>query len=91
MLIDDVRLALRLTTQAFDAEIQDLIDASKTDLSISGVVNIDEADPLIKRAITVYVKTHFGMHNDSFDKFDKAYDMLKKHLVLSVDYNEVTP
>lgn len=91
MLINDVRLALRLTTNAFDGEIADLIDACKLDLSISGVVNIEETDSLIKRAILVYVKTHFGMHNDSFEKFEKAYDLLKKHLVLSTDYNEVAP
>ena len=49
-MLDDVKLALRISNQAYDVEIADLIDAAKLDLQISGVNKIDETDPLIKRA-----------------------------------------
>ena len=89
-LLDDVRLALRVTSTVFDDEIQDLIDACKFDLATSGIITT-ETDKLIKRAITIYVKSNFGMSNDNADRFDKSYELLKQHLVLSSDYKEVTP
>mgnify|MGYP000672228719 CR=1 FL=1 len=36
-MLEKVKLALRITTDAFDSEIQDLIDAALADLGIAGV------------------------------------------------------
>lgn len=44
-MLEKVRLALRITTTAFDEEIQDLIVAALADLGIAGVSNEDESDP----------------------------------------------
>ena len=85
-LIDDVKLALRVTSIDFDTEIQDLIDSAKADLQLSGVVKLDETDPLIKRAITTYCKANFGYDNPEADRFQRSYDLLKMHLALSADY-----
>ena len=87
-LLDDVKKALRIstTTTGFDGEVQDLIDAAKIDLSLSGVLAVDETDQLIKRAITTYVKAFFGYDNPDADRFAKSYDMLKQHLSLAADY-----
>jgi len=64
-LLDDVKLALRIspTIIAYDDEVQDLIEAAKADLKLSGVdpAKLDESDPLIKRAIVTYCKAHFGL------------------------------
>ncbi|SMO54995.1 head-tail connector protein [Melghirimyces algeriensis] len=88
-LIDDVKLALRVTAVEFDSEIQDLIDGAKLDLQLSGVVNLVDTDPLIKRAVIVYCKAHFGYDNPEADRFLRSYDLLKMHLTLSSDYTEV--
>lgn len=86
-LIDDVKLSLRLTTNAYDAEITDLIAAAKTDLGLAGVLNNTlDSDPLIKRAIMSYCKAHFGFGNADYSKLIEAYEMLKNHLSLSADY-----
>jgi len=85
-LIDDVKLSLRVSVPDFDDEIQDLIDSAKADLQLSGVVNLDETDPLIKRAITTYCKANFGYDNPEADRFQRSYDLLKMHLALSSDY-----
>lgn len=90
MLLDDVKTALRVSGTALDTEIQDLIDAAKADLQLSGVHadKIIDPDPLIKRAVIVYCKAHFGWDNPEADRFAKSYDMLKQHLTLSTEYTE---
>lgn len=89
-LLDDVKATLRIssTNTSYDGEVTDLINAAIADLGLSGVDpdKIDSDDPLIKRAITVYVKAHFGWDNPDAERFAKAYDMLKAHLTLSQDY-----
>lgn len=94
-LLDDVKISLRITTAAFDGEIQDLIDSARLDLIESGVsatiVNNIVVDPWIKRAITVYAKGNFGYDNPDADRFQESYRMLKIHLALSGDYGEVYP
>jgi len=90
-LIDDVKLALRITSSAFDNEITGLIEAAKADLQLSGVHQDkvkDEGDPLIRRAITVYCKAHFGFDNPEAERFQQSYDMLKAHLTLSAEYTQ---
>jgi len=85
-LIDDVKMALRITSIEFDPEVQGLIDSALADLQLSGVVNPLETDPLIKRAIITYCKAQFGYDNPEADRFQRAYDLLKMHLTLSAEY-----
>jgi len=49
-------------------------------------VEIQVMDPLIKRAIIVYVKAHFGWNNPDAERLQQSYDMLKMHLSLSQEY-----
>jgi len=91
MLIDDVKLALRLAPAQthFDGEINDLIAAAEMDLVQSGVDPAkagDHTDPLIKRAIIMYCKAHFGWENADYERLEQAYQMLKAHLSLASDY-----
>ncbi len=86
MLTDDVKLSLRITTEAFDGEISDLIEAAKDDLKLCGI-NLapgDEDDPLVKRAITTYCRAHFGQPEDGFyDRLKRSYDEQKAQLQAS--------
>lgn len=88
MILEDVKRSLRITNSHFDSEVQDLIDASELDLQLSGISYV-EVDQLIKRAITTYVKAHFGYDNADADRFNDSYVMLKQHLCLSGDYIEL--
>lgn len=89
-ILDDVKSDLRITTDdpGIVGEVQNLIEAAKADLGLSGVVSekIIETDPLIKRAVIVYCKANFGYDNPDADRLQKSYDELKKHLSLSIDY-----
>jgi hypothetical protein len=87
-LLDDVKQALRITSTAYNTEITDLISACQADLGLSGVLsekNIS-TDALIKRAIITYCKAHFGYENPDADRLQSAYDMIKNHITLSIDY-----
>lgn len=86
-MLESIKLALRIKSSAFDTEIKDLIEAAKLDLSISGIKNTKETDPLIQQAIKTYCKANFGLDNNDSEKYQKSYDMLKQHLALCGDYN----
>lgn len=88
-LLDDVKEILRISGSDLDTEIQDLIDAAKGDLKISGIIEskIIETDPLIIQAIKVYCKANFGYDNPEAERFQKSYDLLKMSLSLAGDYN----
>lgn len=90
-ILDDVKAALRISNvqTAFDDEINSLIAAARQDLILSGLLASkanDDEDALIKRAITVYVKCHFGWDNPDHERLLRAYEMLKNHLTLSAEY-----
>ncbi|ANW97718.1 DNA-packaging protein [Thermoclostridium stercorarium subsp. thermolacticum DSM 2910] len=90
-ILDDIKIALRISNTAFDTEINDLIAAARADLKLSGILESkvnDDTDPLIKRAITVYVKAHFGWNNPDSEKLQQSYEMLKRHLALSQEYTK---
>ncbi len=90
-LLDDIKIALRISPSntAYDTEISDLIEAAKSDLILSGVVanKVVDTDPLIKRAVSIYVKANFGWDNPDAERLQKSYDLLKMHLTLASDYN----
>jgi len=91
MMLQDIKDALRVSGNDLDTEIQDLIDAAKADLALSGVHpdRIVDTDPLIKRAITVYCKAHFGYEDPAqAELFLRSYLALKAHLALSKEYTE---
>ena len=86
-MLEDVKTALRVSGDDLNLEIQDLIEAAKADLILSGVneSKVVDTDPLIKRAIIVYCKAHFG-YDDMAERFEQSYISLKQHLTLSTEY-----
>lgn len=88
LLLDDVKQALRIKAFALDNEIEGLIDSSKADLKLSGLLEskIMSDDILIKRAIILYCKGHFGLDNNESEKYISAYENIKIHLCLSQEY-----
>jgi uncharacterized phage protein (predicted DNA packaging) len=79
-MLDDIKTVLRISNNAFDSEIYDLIEAARHDLSLSGVSSVkvnDDTDPLIKRAVSIYVKCNFGRENPDVDRLQKSYDLIE--------------
>lgn len=88
-MIERVKLALRITTYAFDQEIADLIDAALRDLGIAGVINDDITDPLIIRAVVTYCKCNFGQPDD-YDRLKASYDEQKAQMSMATGYTTWT-
>lgn len=84
-----IKTSLRISNNAFDAEIQDLIDAALLDLALAGVIVIDQSDALIIRAVTTYTKAHFGWDNPDSARLHVSYELLRNHLTQSIDYTVV--
>lgn len=80
-----VKLALRVTTDAFDSELSDLIEAAILDLARAGVSNNDTSDPLVRRAVITYCRLHFG-EPDDFDRLKKSYDEQKAQMSMATGY-----
>ena len=94
-MFDKVKLALRVTTDAFDDEIQDLINAALADLGIAGVIesvtNENSNDALVLRAVTTYCKLHFGDPTEKdYDRLKASYDEQKAQLATSTGYTDWT-
>ena len=88
-ILEKCKLNLRIAydNNAFDEEIQDLIDACMADLNIADVVVVDQLDPLIIRAILTYVKMNFG-EVDDYDRYKHSYDEQKAQMSMNSDYTD---
>jgi uncharacterized phage protein (predicted DNA packaging) len=90
-MLDYIKEVLRISAEneVFDNEISDLLAAAEADLILSGILDTkaeDDTDPLIRRALSTYVKAHFGWNNPDADRLARAYDSIKSHLALSQEY-----
>lgn len=84
-MIAAVKLALRVTTTAFDSEIESLINAAKLDLGVAGVVIPSTIDALVQTAVITYCRLHFGQPDD-YDRLKRAYDEQKAQLATCTGY-----
>jgi len=88
-MLDQVKLALRISTTAYDTELTYLIEAAKLDLGIAGVVLPEELDALVQRAIITYCKMSFGLPED-YDRLKRSYDEQKAQLSTATGYTDWT-
>ena len=87
-MLEQVKLARRITTDAFDGEIIDLIEAALGDLQLAGVnAFLHREDALLRRAVTTYCKAHFGQP-DNYARLKAAYDEQKAQLMVATDYTD---
>lgn len=100
-MLKETKLALRIVSSAYDAEIAALIMAGAKDLQATAGVDVpgiifaytdsgvtDKStlkDELVKRAIITYVRLHFGSPSD-FDKLKLSYDEQKAQLITAAGY-----
>lgn len=86
-LLDDVKLSLRVSTTAYDDELNDLIESAKLDLGIAGVVIPETMTSVVSTAVKTYCKMNFGTPNtDTYDRLKSSYDEQKAQLSMSSDY-----
>lgn len=84
-MLEKVKLALRLTTDKYNSELTDLIEAAKQDLGIAGVVVPEEITEIVTRAVITYCKMSFGLPED-YDRLKRSYDEQKAQLSNATGY-----
>lgn len=86
-MLNRVKMALRITTNAFDDEITGLINSALGDLGLVGIsqASLNTADELVTTAVITYVKLHFGEPSDP-DRLKKSYDEQKAQLITATGY-----
>lgn len=93
-MLDRVKLALLISFEDFDDELEDLIGAAVLDLNIAGVddetvVSDNPTDKLIIRAIISYCGYHFELIHGTLDRadaFKRSYDEQKAQLGMATGY-----
>ena len=88
-MLELVKLALRITTTAFDPELTMLIAAAQVDLGIAGVTLPSTLDEICQMAIITYVKMNFG-EPDEYDRLKASYDEQKAQLSMATGYTTWT-
>lgn len=78
-LINAAKMARRMTTNAFDSEVQRLLEAALLDLGCAGVVLPDDGTALAEQAAITYFLANFG-EPDEYDRLKASYDEQKAQL-----------
>lgn len=85
-LVTAAKLAARITTTAFDTQVNSLLDAAFLDMGVAGVEVVPAvADALVKQAAITYFLMHFGQP-DEYDRLKKSYDEQKAQLSMCTGY-----
>lgn len=102
-LLDKVKVACRVTSTAYDDELNDLIHAALADIDITDVkdsllvLQNGGADaenallPLIQRAVITYCKMNFGfvqLEEHQYNRLKESYDEQKAQLLMSTGYTD---
>lgn len=92
-MLNRVKLALLISSNDFDSEINTLIGAACQDMGIAGVegltVNTFSNDDIIIRAIISYCGYQFELMHGTLDRseaYKKAYDEQKAQLSMATNY-----
>jgi hypothetical protein len=86
-MLEKVKLALRITTNAYDTELNGYIAAAQLDLGIAGVEIPEQLDAIVETAIITYVKCKFGeLDPQVSDRLKASYDEQKAQLSMATGY-----
>lgn len=85
-LLNLVKQSLRITHNALDSEITQVIDEALLDLELTGI-RADETDKLIQRAVIVYAKANVGLDNKDAERYQKSFENIKARLSLVGEYH----
>ena len=86
-MLSKVKMALRISTSAYDDELKDLIRAAQQDLGIAGVVLPEMLNEICERAVITYCKMSFGLPED-YDRLKRSYDEQKAQLSNATGYTD---
>ena len=93
MLIDIIKISLRVTTNKYDDEISMLIDSALQDLGLAGILSahLDSAslDPLVIQAVSLYTNANFNRTiPEEHDKLMASYTAIKSRLRIADGFTD---
>lgn len=90
-MLDLIKLALRITANEFDDELNHLIKGALIDLGFGGamstVLTTSTTDDVIIQAVITYCKMNFGLPED-YDRLKRSYDEQKAQLGTATNYTD---
>ena len=85
-MLETVKQAMRLKTDAYDSGITQLINAGIKDIGIVGVtIAAETEDALLIQAIITYCRLNFGTPSD-YDRLKASYEEQKAQLITASGY-----
>lgn len=88
MTLADVKTALRVKTNAYDGEIESLMESAMQDLNLAGV-EFDTVDDVVQTAVITYCKVRFWRVSDrEYANLKKSYDEQKAQLSMATGYTD---
>lgn len=86
-LINAAKMAKRVSTNAYDDQVEFLLNAALLDLGVAGVEIPEQADALVKQALITYFLMNFG-EPDNYDRLKRSYDEQKAQLSTCTGYTD---
>lgn len=89
-MLEKIKMALRIKTNAFDDELTGLMKAGLIDLGFGGAMSevlTEDADEIVTQAVITYCKMNFGLPED-YDRLKRSYDEQKAQLGTATDYTD---
>lgn len=91
-MLEKVKMALRIKTNAFDTELTQLINSALIDLGFGGakpevlvLTTSSSPDAVVTQAVITYCKMNFGLPED-YDRLKRSYDEQKAQLGMATGY-----
>lgn len=84
-MLELVKMALRISGDAYDAQLNMLIEAASKDLELATGIVEDTDDALIQQAVCTYCLLNMGIPDD-YDRIKRSYDEQKAQLATSTGY-----
>lgn len=88
-LIESAKLAGRIATNAYDSQIEDLLETALLDLGVAGVVIPEDMGGLVRQAAITFFLMRFG-DPDNYDRLKASYDEQKAQLATCTGYTTWT-
>lgn len=86
-LVAQAKLAARITTDAFDSQVDLLLDSAMLDLGVAGVEVPEPYDALVEQAAITYFLMRFGQP-DEYERLKRSYDEQKAQLATCTGYTD---
>lgn len=86
-LLQEVKVALRVSSNMTDAEVEAIVSAAIQDMKRVGVdpskLSYEGMDPLCKMAVVLYAKGMYGFDNSEASRFLDSYRLVVSELMNS--------